>query len=170
MKLALLLVCLALLAPAEAVSFPGESPFDGQGWAEVNVALKFWQARSVTGCPGGVAAQFADDLYDARDGMFPVERGGDCRIFLSWPELSPYRKWAASPHARVRRLALRTECSYVVHGVGHALGLEHTASGVMAAVVTTIPWDCAEWARSVWPLEAHRPDPELPVLRRHRAR
>lgn len=135
-----LLVLLA--APPARADYAGQRLAGPRGSTAVSMALAFWHARNVPGCDGGVTAWTAPSLAD-RDGIVnPFGRGGGCEIWLSTEIEADLN--AAVPY----RPALGFACAIVFHEVGHALGLPHAPSGVMA-VATSYPFECLQWQRQV---------------------
>ncbi len=63
-------------------------------------------------------------------------RGAPCRVWLSAREL--------------RRLDDARICNIVRHELGHARGLDHTTSGLMAPTLPVLPVEGCEWAESFW--------------------
>jgi hypothetical protein len=164
--LVLVLLTLAALASAssahasglEAPTYPGERAADERTHELVDVARAYWQARGVTGCPEGIAAFVADDLTDPSDGANGLERGGSCRVWMRTDVL----EWMRAPGPRSeQRHNLLLECTMTLHGVGHALGLEHTERGPMSAnwVMASFsrPPECVRAAYAAFP-----PRPQAP--------
>ena len=79
------------------------------------------------------------DLSGA-DTTEPFGRGSDCTIWVSSDVANDLE--ARHPY----RSGLQFGCMTVFHEVGHALGLPHSASGLMSEV-GSLPWDCIVWAR-----------------------
>ena len=125
----------ALVSTATAAS--GSIPLN-RGTA---LAVGFWADRNVTGCTDGIEATIRP--LSGADGF-----GGACRIVIApWvlTRLEASRK-LTRPKARI---AVEQFCALVVHEVGHALGLPHTAEGVMRPDGgRAIPWACQQWARA----------------------
>lgn len=110
---------------------------DAQLAAETALAVNFWRARNVTACPAGVTTLLAD---------FPglqTEGGLDCVIYMDAWTIAKRRS-----DARLYQVDNEGECTLAVHGVGHAMGLEHTPTGVMAPVAEA-PWECRVFAREL---------------------
>jgi hypothetical protein len=147
-------------APPEQ-HYPGERPADALVGEELGVALLFWQHVGLTGCPSGIHVYFADSLDDPRD-PFPydvgaAERAKDCQVWLLWPYLAGRSR--VSPYVGLwdEVAGLSAECTLVVHGTGHALGLAmprwdgtrwidtHPDHGVMAHF-PEVPRVCQRWA------------------------
>jgi hypothetical protein len=130
-------------APAEA--YPGEGPATARTRELTDLGVKFWRDRNVTGCPAGIVVLEADDLSDSdASGGGVAGRGGDCRLWIRRSLMRPAPKNVDGAPTRVE------VCAIVVHEVGHALGLQHTPTGVMRAVAgwpDSIPWDCRQWVR-----------------------
>lgn len=126
---------------------------DAQLLAEVDLAVEFWAARGVTGCPNGIVARFAKKITDGT-GQHADGLGGQCELFISE---SLARIVRARGARWWRRSGLREECTTVVHEVKHALpggteggvdGLGHTDGGVMdGSLFVETPWECTRWAR-----------------------
>lgn len=143
----IVVVALAVLAVVAAASYgyPGQRlTQDGQTLDEVALAVDYWKAHDVTGCPQGITTYDADDLLDG-DQVHAAGRGMDCTIWLNAPYLAGLR-------SRLNRSEWRDdllqECGIVMHEVGHALGLPHREDGgVMSVPIRTVPWECRVWAR-----------------------
>lgn len=124
----------------------------------ITVAMRFWADRGVTG--QRPTATIADDIRvcwlenDQRECAI-ADGVGDEHVGVIVPA---YRVWLATrerwrPGERWRmehadnsdREAL---CRVVVHEVGHTLGQEHTATGVMS-YDDSMPWACVKWRRSL---------------------
>jgi len=169
MKVIALAVLLLALIPATArADYPGQRPaIDGRLVAEIHVAVQFWADRGVAGCPGGITAYYAGDLSGAEG--FALGRGGACTI---WIEDRLTREYRSDHEQRHARADAATECGIVAHEVGHALGLEHTPSGVMADGPVTTPYACNAWARKTFPVKrrTHHAGPlDVMDLQPHRA-
>lgn len=96
------------------------------------LAVAFWSDRDVDVPPG------ESYLIDRCDGCHAYEVGPDIYVIASMvADVQAHRMW---------EVAAGTLCATVVHEVGHAGGLGHTATGVMSADVE-IPWPCRRWAR-----------------------
>lgn len=148
-----------VLPPVQPGTFPGERPSDSRMRAEVALAVAFWRARGVTGCPDGIAA------YTARSFPFDpmaIAVGTTCETWVlesfirdnrDGKELRSAWSWAQ-------------ELTIVAHEVGHALGLEHSeyyggadfgplpvalarpdAFGLMTEGVLSVPREFKRWAR-----------------------
>lgn len=107
-------------------------------------AIGFWAARNVTGHSAIDVRQAPALRYD--DGL---EVRGAAIPGTVW-----IADWlvGATDRAMVTIDSLRTLCATVTHETGHALGLDHTLTGVMASVsgtvpVAWVPWFCRVWAR-----------------------
>jgi hypothetical protein len=129
---------------------------------EVQLAVAFWADRGVVGCGQGIAMSWADSLAGP-DVLWVAGRGGDCHI---WLNVTHVRRSLRIPPARHRRMhgelvvvgaadgdrrdGAIAECRIVVHEVGHALGLQHTPTGVMSAApdMDGTPWACRKFVRA----------------------
>jgi hypothetical protein len=93
LALAVLVVLLSVLAVRAASAYgqsdPGQRPVqDAQTLSEVALAVGYWNAHGVAGCPDGISAFYADDLSGAdlpNNGA--AGRGGNCAFWLNAPYL-----------------------------------------------------------------------------------
>lgn len=143
------------ICPASAsgygFGYPGERPDTSPIRAQLrDLAVTYWAARGITGCPAGIAVDAADDLGDPSPGTHVEGRGADCRIVLA-PTHDLHRMRAGSSWWYP---VVTQQCRLVVHEVGHALGLEHTTHGVMAPSTTYVPQECRAFAAPT--MRAHR--------------
>lgn len=103
-----------------------------------DLAVKYWAARGIAVPPGRIFLLDRCDCgaYTAGTDMYvPTQPVGWVQSHPSWT--GPAREL----------------CGAVVHEAGHAGGLAHTPTGVMAADVdhpslANIPWECRVWARN----------------------
>lgn len=155
MKLALaLLLALALSSTARAdVTYPGQRPASQQVTAFVNgPARSFWEDRNVWACPGRDITVWVAPYLDGGDGS-AWGRGGDCTVYLTgWLVMDLTADPDMKAPAKVRRVLkgdMAKACTAVTHETGHALGLPHSPTGVMAASGPPVepPWYCRVWAR-----------------------
>lgn len=110
---------------------------DAQLAAETQLAVDFWRARNVTACPTGITTLLADFPGLQNDG------GLDCAIYFDAWTIAKRRV-----DGRLYQVDNEGECTLVVHEVGHAMGLDHTATGVMAPVAEA-PWECKVFVREL---------------------
>lgn len=138
----ILTAALALIAPtaAHASITVGDlqnvrPSTDPQLATETKLAIDFWRARGIENCPAGISVWLADFPDLQNDG------GLDCSIYFDAWTIAKRRF-----DARLYQVDNEGECALAVHEVGHAMGLDHTATGVMAAVAEA-PWECRVFAR-----------------------
>jgi hypothetical protein len=125
--------------------------------AMLEVARDFWEARGVTSPCGTTALDVADDRSgpDAPyggalgRGYSPLLGHQDCRIVLEghWAGWSLAVIRGRRRPVRDRRWAAAAVCAVLVHEEGHARGLLHSPTGVMAPGAEAVPWDCRVLAR-----------------------
>lgn len=131
-------------AAAQAnVSFPNQRPITERvTWAQINLAVAYWEARGVTGCPSGIRSWWVPQLPSSTGGGdVAAERAWDCELWMN----DVFVPDDLGPSTRLAR-----QCAIIVHGVGHALGLLHTDTGVMStAGDSEVPLECHEWAREI---------------------
>ena len=108
--------------------------------SETALAVEFWADRGVTGCPDGIATAIRP--LTGVDGY-----GSSCRIEIAQRAVDHLRATRRLDRRRARYFAERF-CALVVHEVGHALGLGHSAHGVMRPDRhRAVPYECRSWAR-----------------------
>jgi hypothetical protein len=135
LRVLLATACLLVL-PTRAAAWeaPGQHPATGAALELVQQAEAFWAERNVVGnCPQGIIAWQAPNLIgkdgDGRD-------GATCELWLSDDLVSNL-----TPPGN-----LINACTAVTHETGHALGLGHTATGVMAPQpYAWAPYFCTLW-------------------------
>jgi hypothetical protein len=159
-KLAMITVTLmGLMGGSSSANSP--RPADGQLWAEIRVAEKYWAKRGLTSSCPGIHARIAPYPWQ-HDG--PVDGWtsgfGTCDLAIT-PRVARITRRALWKWSRVE---LAQECRSVVHEYGHgALALGHddeTLFPVMAegSYDETIPTECKSWARAnrTRAIRAHR--------------
>jgi hypothetical protein len=138
LALALALVALAA-SPAYGVSYPAQYPAtDPQLTRELQAGVAFWHRHAGTPLMP-ITAYLAPSLYDS-DGVDARGRGGDGAVWFktSWLDRQRRRgraKLAGSPRRGaylVRAYYVESEIALVWHEAGHAVGLSHTPTGLMA--------------------------------------
>lgn len=142
---AVMLVYLALVSSASAWVAPNQQPAPPVITELVDRAQVFWQEHGVSACPGGVMAWEAPAL-SPDDDVWGRGDGATCEIWVSRSlvDYALYPMWLGNGIAA---------CTAVVHEVGHANGLPHSARGVMAgsgAPERMYGWSprfCFRWAR-----------------------
>lgn len=121
--IALGLSCVTPRAGA-AVAYPGQRPAAAivQELGD-EVGVPFLAARHVVGCPDGITYVQAPSLRSSDGDAWA--RGGDCEVWVSDALVGAILESDSfDPIARAGQA--------IVHEVGHALGLQHTRSGLMA--------------------------------------
>jgi hypothetical protein len=122
-------------AEAAAPAYPGGAPATSPLMLELEADVDhYWRAEGLDvagACPAGVTVLVATDLGDA-DGVSngPAGgRGGGCAVWLSAGTVDAYSASALEPFfASTAGAELWT---LLAHEYGHALGLPHTATGLM---------------------------------------
>lgn len=152
---ALLAAALLLAIPASAraeISYPDQRPATAQVTQFVNgSARSFWEDRNVWACQGQQIKVWVAPVLDGSDGS-AWGRGGDCTVYLTqWLVRDLTAEADMKAPVRLRR-GLKEDmakaCTAVTHETGHALGLPHSPTGVMAVTgVVEPPWYCRVWAR-----------------------
>lgn len=137
------LIATALAAAALTFSYGDERPAPpalvqlAQG-----PARSFWRDRNVLGCDDGITVYQSSLVGEIGWGA-----GGNCTVWLSDDLVG-----VLEPD-RFGRNELIDACQAVTHEVGHALGLPHTPTGVMAVSGQPptphgwAPWFCRTWAK-----------------------
>lgn len=143
--IALVAVGIGLSGAGTGLARAADVGADAQMTQELQVARSFWRDRNVIGCPGGITAYAVHGLPDDVYGQSGI---GWCQVQLNGEWLGRFRVWGSRGLSGAYYRAL--ECYVVTHEVGHALGLEHTRTGLMSTDFSdaNVPWDCKVWARS----------------------
>lgn len=142
--IAAIAAAVALLACAPLASadyYAGQRPAGPAAIELSRMAEAFWAARHVVGCADGIEVLQAPSLAGG-DGP-AAGRGGDCVIWISDFDIEPLDRIDAD----ATRAEIRFACVAIYHEVGHALGLPHTPTGLMAVVPAT-PWECEKFAEA----------------------
>lgn len=142
------LIALVLLMPAtaSAATYAGQAPV-GTGVDEViDLSLAFWASHGVRGCNNVIRAWQAPDLTDG-DGIYAAGRGMECEIWV-------HDEIADAAYYPAFLSASGNACAVIGHEVGHALGLEHDAGGLMGPIERP-PAYCRRWAKEAltWTLD-----------------
>jgi hypothetical protein len=167
------LITLALapgVAQADAWEAPDQRPASP---VVVDVAAKaraFWAARGMTTeCPQGITVWQAADLI----GAWGRGDGSTCEVWIA-DDAADRLRFGTS----MTRFDLIDVCTAITHETGHALGLGHTPTGVMAGGDSRptqprawAPFFCRGWADERMDVQ-HRLDgvTESQVKRWHRHR
>jgi hypothetical protein len=145
----LAVVLLAAPAQASAWSTPEQRPADPVVKPLVDQAVAFFAARGVVGCPRGITVWQAPALSVEGKGAWELGDGATCEEWLSDDLVA-----SLDFDYRLSIDGLVDACTAVAHGVGHALGLPHAPSGVMAGEGAKPPWPhawapyfCVSWAQ-----------------------
>lgn len=144
--LVVLILGAPLVTAAQAVEFPGQQEAPLVITSLVERAGAYWRTQGVHACPSGVTAWQADDLTQDGGSAWGRGDGATCEIWLS----SDLVWYAALPIWLGNAIEA---CTAVTHEVGHAYGLGHTTSGVMAGsgaperMYGWSPGFCFRWAR-----------------------
>lgn len=134
------------VAPAAADSFTGQQTAPGIITVLVERAETYWHQHGLNACPQGVTAWQADDLTRDDGSAWGRGDGATCEIWVSTGLIDNIEMPAWTGN-------LIAACTAVVHEVGHAYGLGHTATGVMAgsgSPPTMYGWSpdtCFRWGR-----------------------
>lgn len=99
------------------------------------IGFDFWTARGLTECSGGLRWKV--------EALSDPSAAGEAAVSSCEFSVDP-----ALPRAR-DAYDLSWLCTIVAHEVGHARGLTHSPSGLMAAEIDAAarPWVCRRWAR-----------------------
>lgn len=124
------------LAPraAQAWEAPGQHPAPPIVLEMVAQARSFWTDRNVVSCPRGITVWQAPRLVTSEED-WGLGDGATCEIWVSDSLVAAITSSYAGD--------LLMACTAITHETGHALGLGHTPTGVMAGKGTTAPWPFA---------------------------
>lgn len=146
----MLAASIACLAPAASAA---EQSADGQLWEEAKLAQSYWAVRGYDTCelviPSIAQPPVPDDYVNDDVKASEAEEWsalGSCAVALV-PEFAAITRDGLGDY-----FELRYECAVVVHGVGHALGLDHDAEAEFPVMGQgfwdeAIPGRCRAWAR-----------------------
>lgn len=156
MRRALLVILLVFAAPASAHAWSapgGQRPASATVLAVEVMARDFWAARGTASqCSQGITVWQAHDLQDA----WGRGDGSTCEMWVS-------DALAGALELRTDMWAMVDACTAVTHEAGHALGLPHSPTGVMAGAGSVPPWShawapywCVAWAQKRIALQHRR--------------
>lgn len=146
------LLVVALAAPAQAATFPGQRPADdGLALALATPADAFWGAQGrVVPCP---AVVYFADLSGPQGGGAPMAGvQGGCEVWIDVAWWAGVRHLVATGDLARRRDAIAAACTAFTHERGHNLGLGHIHDGgIMDWAPAGDPGVCVAWAASLVP-------------------